>query len=163
MAVEIFPSLGALPLFNPEIEAEAPRPVRELWDAVTAADAVLIASPEYAHGMTGTIKNALDWLVGHPPFYGKPVAVFNPALHSHHADAGLRETLRTMSVDLIEGASLRIPVNGSGLDAAGIAARAPLRAAIFAALVAIEQHLATRPAQSESVSATDAKVPGGLV
>ena len=66
--VAIFPALGQLPLFNPDIEVHAPAPVRRFWDAVSAADAILIASPEYAHGVTGTMKYALDWLVGHVPF-----------------------------------------------------------------------------------------------
>jgi chromate reductase, NAD(P)H dehydrogenase (quinone) len=115
-----FTGLGALPLFNPDIEAHPGEPVRHFWRAVAQADALLIASPEYAHGVTGTMKNALDWLVGLTAFVGMPVAVLNPSSQSTHADAALRETLRTMSADLIEAACLRIPVNGSRLDDAQI-------------------------------------------
>jgi chromate reductase, NAD(P)H dehydrogenase (quinone) len=64
VSVEIFSSLGTLPLFNPDLESTAPIAVQNLWVAVTQADVILIASPEYAHGVTAVIKNALDWLVG---------------------------------------------------------------------------------------------------
>ena len=40
-----------------------PAPVAALHSAIAGSDAVLIASPEYAHGVTGVLKNALDWLV----------------------------------------------------------------------------------------------------
>lgn len=142
--VDIFPGLGALPLFNPDIEPAAPASVHRLWDAVTAADAILIASPEYAHGVTGTLKNALDWLVGHIPFAYKPVAVFNPSFQSRHADEALKETLRTMSADLIDAACVRIPVIGAGLDAAGIAAAPAFAAAVRSALDAIGAHVRRR-------------------
>src|SRR5947208_16079529 len=104
---QIFEGHGLLPLFNPDLEVGAPPSVRSLWDAVTGADAVVISSPEYAHGVTGAMKNMLDWLVGHIPFAYKPVAVFNPAYQSHHADAALKETLRTMAADLIPDAIVR--------------------------------------------------------
>ena len=74
--VDIFDSLEQLPYFNPELDVDpAPGPVADLRSRVGAADAVLIASPEYAHEMPGALKNALDWLVSSGELYGKPVAV----------------------------------------------------------------------------------------
>lgn len=140
----IFDGHGRLPLFNPDLEADAPEPVSSLWDAVTWADAIVIASPEYAHGVTGTMKNMLDWLVGHVPFAYKPVAVFNPSYQSHHADEALKETLRTMAADLVADACVRVPVIGSGVDPDGIAASAEFAATIRSALVAIVDHVRRR-------------------
>jgi chromate reductase len=139
--VRIFDGLGRLPLFNPDLEPDAPAPVVSLWNAVAEADAIIIASPEYAHGVTGTIKNALDWLVGHVPFAYKPVAVFNPSSRSQHADAALRETLRTMSADLVENACVCIPVIGSGVNPDAIAAAATFAGSIRAALGAVVAHV----------------------
>ncbi len=62
--VALYRGLGDLPLFNPDIEATEPAPVVSLREQILASDALLIASPEYAHGVTGAIKNALDWMVG---------------------------------------------------------------------------------------------------
>jgi len=62
--------IGRLPLFNADLVVAAGSPVAGLWDAVTAADAIVVAGPEYAHGIAGGLKNALDWLVGLPEFYG---------------------------------------------------------------------------------------------
>jgi NAD(P)H-dependent FMN reductase len=140
----IFDGQGRLPLFNPDLEPNAPEAVRALWDAVTWADAIVIASPEYAHGVTGTIKNTLDWLVGHIPFAYKPVAVFNPSYQSHHADEALKETLRTMAADLIADACVRIPVIGSGVDPDGIAASAEFAQTIRSALAAVVEHVRQR-------------------
>jgi NAD(P)H-dependent FMN reductase len=132
--VEVFDGLGALPLFNPDLEGAEPAPVRALQAAVEGAAALVIASPEYAHGVSGVIKNALDWLVAFPPFYGKPVAVLNASPRASHADAALRETLRTMSARIIEPASITVPLLGAGLDEAGIVASPPLAAALRGAL-----------------------------
>jgi chromate reductase len=71
--------VGGLPLFNPDLETQLPPEVAAWHAAVTGADALVIASPEYAHGVSGPMKNALDWLVSFPPFAGKPVAVLNAA------------------------------------------------------------------------------------
>lgn len=137
----IFDGHGQLPLFNPDLEPTAPESVVALWAAVTAADVIVIASPEYAHGVTGTIKNTLDWLVGHVPFAYKPVAVFNPAYQSHHADEALKEILRTMSADLIPEACVRIPVIGSGVAPGDIAATAMFSSALTSAFQAIVAHV----------------------
>lgn len=141
MEVEVFEAHKRLPLFNPDL-SDLPPEVLSLWAAVTAANAIVIASPEYAHGVTGTIKNTLDWLVGHEPFVHKPVAVFNPAFQSHHADDALKETLRMMSADLVPGACVRIPVIGSGAELDAIASVPRFSSVIGAALEEIANHVA---------------------
>jgi len=122
-ALTIFPLLGELPLFNPDLEAGPSRPpsVDALHAAVAGADALLIASPEYAHGVSGTIKNALDWLVSFEPFIHKPVALLNASPRAQHADAALRETLRTMSAGLVGETSFAVALLGARLDQAAMA------------------------------------------
>src|SRR5437763_8085646 len=75
LRVAVYPGLGLLPLFNPDLEASPPLAARELRSAVTSADALIIASPEYAHGIPGALKNALDWLVSHEGIVDKPIAL----------------------------------------------------------------------------------------
>jgi chromate reductase, NAD(P)H dehydrogenase (quinone) len=118
--VSIFQGLGELPLFNPDLEARPPANVTTFYRAVAEADALLIASPEYAHGVTGTIKNALDWLVGFEPFASKFVAVLNTSPRAYHADLALRETLQTMAAVIVESASISIPLLGADLDESAI-------------------------------------------
>lgn len=133
LSVERF-RLDALPLFNPDLEAEMPLAVRAWRAAIAAADGVLISSPEYAHGVSGVMKNALDWLVSGPEFVGKPVALLDATTRTEHAPAQLVETLRTMSAVVVDAACLRLALLGGTHDAAAIAAdaafAAPLRAAL---------------------------------
>src|ERR1700683_4745337 len=60
--IEVYRGLGDLQLFNPDLEDSPPPPVVTLRAAVARAGALLIASPEYAHGVSAVMKNALDWL-----------------------------------------------------------------------------------------------------
>jgi chromate reductase, NAD(P)H dehydrogenase (quinone) len=115
MSITICDVVGELPLFNPDLEANAPASVQRLWAQVQEADALLIASPEYAHGVTGCIKNLLDWLVNFELFVDKPVAVFNASPRANLADEALRETLKTMSTVIIEAASVSIPLLGANM------------------------------------------------
>ena len=146
IAVAVYPGLGALPLFDPDLEANAPRQVMLLRSAVADADALLIASPEYAHGVTGTIKNALDWLVSFEQFINKPVAIINASPRAHHADDALRETLKTMSADIIEAASVSIPLLGANLDDAGMVASPEVSRSIRGALNEIQRAVMQRDA-----------------
>jgi chromate reductase len=112
MNITLCPRIGELPLFNPELDSELPSQVISLRAEVNAADALLIATPEYAHGVSGAMKNALDWLVSLETFANKPVAIFNASPRAYHADSALREILKTMSASIIEEASVRIPLFG---------------------------------------------------
>jgi len=127
IAIQASPPLGALPLFNPDLEQDVPARVAGFRADVAAADALLIASPEYAHGVSGTIKNALDWLVSFEPFVGKPVAVLNASPRAHHADAALRETLKTMSAVIVEAASISLPLLGAHISEADMAEQPAIR------------------------------------
>ncbi|HEX5684941.1 MAG TPA: NADPH-dependent FMN reductase [Ideonella sp.] len=147
MVVDVFSGMGRLPLFNPDDEVELPSAAQALRDAVAGADALLIASPEYAHGVSGTIKNALDWLVSFEPFVRKPVAVWNASPRAHHADDALRETLKTMSAAIIDTASPSIPLLGAHLGEDGIVESPTISNAIRAALQALHDEIVREPRQ----------------
>lgn len=112
--VVVYSGLGELPLFNPDIEFPNPPAVAALRAAINAADAVIIASPEYAHGVSSVIKNALDWMVGNESFVDKPVALLNAAPRASHAYLALRETVTMMSARVIDAGciTLAAPVTG---------------------------------------------------
>ncbi len=134
--------IGSLPLFDPDLEADMPHQVQVLRDMVMGGDALIIASPEYAHGISGVLKNALDWLVSDERFTGKAVLVLNSSPSSVHADATLREVLRTMSARIVGEASHPIPLRARALDDAGVLGDPALVAAIDQALEALRAALA---------------------
>ena len=86
VSITVFLRLGDLPLFNPDYETNPPSIVTNFRSEVAEADVLIIASPEYAHGVTGTIKNALDWLVSLESFANKPVAVINTSPRAYHIE-----------------------------------------------------------------------------
>jgi chromate reductase len=146
LEVDLYEGLGTLPHFNPDVEESAlPAAAAALRGRVERADALLISTPEYAHGLPGSLKNALDWLVGGHEFVGKPVAVLNASPASEFADAQLRETVRVMSGDLVEAASVALPLRGSGLNAEGIALHPQLGPVLEAALQALRIHVRASP------------------
>lgn len=114
--IKSYEGMAGLPLFNPDLDLTPPAPVIELKAEIAAAAVVLIASPEYAHGVTGVIKNALDWVVSSDVFINKPVMVLNASPRASHADAALREILSVMSAHIIEAASVTVPIVGANLN-----------------------------------------------
>ena len=88
--------------------------------------------------MTGSLKNALDWLVSFEPFANKPVALLNASPRAHHADDALREILKTMFAKLIEAASITVPLLGAELTADEITAYPLISVAITNALLELQ-------------------------
>jgi chromate reductase len=72
--------IGDLPIFNQDVfDAGIPEPAKRFRAEVSAADGVLIASPEYNFSLTAALKNAIDW-ASRPPnqsWQDKPVAIFS--------------------------------------------------------------------------------------
>jgi NAD(P)H-dependent FMN reductase len=139
-AVTLFSALDGLPYFNPDLDREGMTPppaVADFRSAVLAADALLVCSPEYAHGVPGALKNALDWLVSVPELPGRPVGLLNAAPRSRHAQASLAETLRTMSLTVVPEEPVAVPVSGRALEPEEIAADEELARALRDALRAL--------------------------
>jgi NAD(P)H-dependent FMN reductase len=137
----VFEGLGLLPLFNADLEPEPPRSVTLFREAVAAADALIIASPEYAHGISGVLKNALDWLVSYEGFVEMPIAVINTSPRAHHAYDSLLEVLKTMSATLVAEASISVPLLGGCVTEAQMVGTPAISSQIRGALAALESFL----------------------
>ena len=134
MEITLYEGLGSLPHFNPDLEGQEPPSVLDFRAWLQAADGVLICSPEYAHGVPGVLKNALDWVVGSGETVDKPFALLNNSSRSTHAQASLWEILKTMASRMISEASVTIPIDGKRLDAESIVTHPEFAPAIRQAL-----------------------------
>lgn len=136
--VSLYGGLADLPHFNPDHDGDVLPPAAAEWRRIVGcADGLLISSPEYARGIPGSLKNALDWLVGDPDFAGKPVALFNASQRAVDAQRALLLTLQTMSAHIIESASITVPLIGRAGDIDDILADQALTTEIRRALEAL--------------------------
>ena len=143
--VALWGGLADIPPFNPDLEEDPPAPpVADLRTRIDAADGLLISSPEYAHGVPGVLKNALDWLVGGSEIVEKPVALWNASATATHAQASLVEILTVMSAHLVAEASVTVPLASSRLDEATLLADPAVTGALRAALEAFARVLRAR-------------------
>ncbi len=142
--VRVYRGLADLPPFNSDDDGEdVPKPaaVEALRALVAESDALVIASPEYAHGVAGALKNALDWLVASEAFPGKPVVLVNAAPRAFHAQAALREILSTMSARLLPEAFATLPLTGRTVSADDLLADPACVRALRDCLAALAQAL----------------------
>ncbi len=123
VTVTRYDGLDDLPHFSPERDTDnPPAPVKHLRRLLQEADAVMICTPEYIHGMPGTLKNMLDWVVSSGEFVYKPVSVISAGpsdTGGSRAHESLVHTLDVMTAQLVEGASLIVPFVKTKLDAEG--------------------------------------------
>jgi NAD(P)H-dependent FMN reductase len=124
VGVELYDGLARLPAFDADVEESGTLPavVSDLRARVAGADALLVCSPEYAHGMPGSLKNLLDWLVGSVDFPGKRVTLLAASERSVYAQAQLTEVLRTMSARLVPDECVVIPLPSRTMTADAIVA-----------------------------------------
>lgn len=126
IVVEICGMIGDLPIFNPDDEGErTPAVVTAFGAKIRAADGLIFAVPEYAHGLPGDLKNALDWLVSRDEIPHKPAMLAHASHRGDFALDQLGEVLKTMSLHLVPAAHLRVPLLGLSDEArAGILSKA---------------------------------------
>ncbi|WP_432761347.1 NADPH-dependent FMN reductase [Rhizobium mayense] len=118
VSIEICDLIGNLPIFNPDQEGDRTPPVVETFAAkIRDADGLIVSCPEYAHGIPGGFKNALDWLVS------RDEVPFKPLMFAHASHRGdlvleqLTEVLKTMSLRIVPEAFLRVPLAGKSDEA----------------------------------------------
>lgn len=118
VSIAICDAIGSLPIFNPDHEGErTPAVVGTFAAEIHKADGLIVSCPEYAHGIPGGFKNALDWLVSRDEVPFKPLMF---AHASHRGDlvlAQLTDVLQTMSLHIVPEAFLRLPIAGKSDEA----------------------------------------------
>jgi NAD(P)H-dependent FMN reductase len=154
LSIDVPVSLGEVPPLDPDLDGRdgsAPEAVERLRAALRDADALLIASPEYAHSLPGTLKNALDWLVGSGELHGLPVALLSA---STTMTGGLRAQMALLQTLLAHGAFVVVQYTLPGvtgkLDASGELTdervRRRLRETLVALAEGVEESRGWRPA-----------------
>jgi chromate reductase, NAD(P)H dehydrogenase (quinone) len=146
VVIETYDGLAALPHFSPDLDVvPLPGSVATLRAAVGRCDALLITAPEYAHGMPGSLKNALDWLVSATEPIDKAVLLLSASPSgAAYAHAQLSEVLRTMNLRLVDaGAHV---FSRAKLDDAGNVVDEALLAALQAGLAQLAASAARDPA-----------------
>jgi chromate reductase, NAD(P)H dehydrogenase (quinone) len=114
--ISLYNGIKDIPLFNPDIESKKIASVDNFRTKIKESDGIIISCPEYAHGVPGAFKNALDWVVGTGDFMHKPVALLNASVMATHAQASLKETITVMGAKVIEEASLVVPLKGNNTN-----------------------------------------------
>jgi chromate reductase len=116
-----------LPLFDEDIEIEqgTPAEVQRLADQIAAADAVIISTPEYNKGVTGVLKNALDWVsrTDGNPWLNKPVAVMSAAqgrAGGERSQQMLRWCMNPFRPRVLPGPELMLAASRSQFDESGM-------------------------------------------
>ena len=156
--VETFDRLAELPAFDPDRSEEPDEVVAEWRAQVDRADAVVVAAPEYAGGVAGAVKNALDWLVATGSLYRTPVAVISAGTTGgRHALVGTAQTLTWQGAYVVSVVGIAAPRSKS--DERGRFTDAPTLAAIRALT---EELLGAATAAGAEVAATAERVVGGL-
>lgn len=145
--ISLFDALGEIPHFSPDLDAPAvPASVLKLREAIGHADAVIISTPEYAHGIPGVLKNALDWLVSSGEIILKPIAVMSVStseLGGFRAQADLIKVLHAMNTSVVIEASLAVPFAKTSFDSDGklvdVNARQALQQSLAKVVQLVEQ------------------------
>jgi chromate reductase, NAD(P)H dehydrogenase (quinone) len=162
--VVLYEEMETFPPFNPDLDIEpGPEGVWSFRAALQDASAVIFSTPEYAHGIPGSLKNALDWVVGSGELSGKPVALMNASARGEYAQAALREVLKTMDARLVSDAEITVPLLGKGLGASEIAADAEFAALIRSSLqtIAAVSRGSNREEQEQMQGQRQKQIPAG--
>lgn len=106
LAFEPYNELASIPAFDGR--EEDPHPVKKFKKIIKDADGIIICTPEYAFGVPGALKNALDWTVGTAEFVDKPVALITASSHGEKGHESLQNTLRAISAKLFPESTLLI-------------------------------------------------------
>ena len=107
--ISIFSKLTEIPHFNPDLDSGEPlKAVADFRKELNEAQGVLICTPEYAHGVPGSLKNAIDWTVSSMEFSHKPVALITASSDGKAAHHSLLQTLKVIEANIPDSSQLLI-------------------------------------------------------
>ena len=117
---QIFNGINEIPAFDPDLDNNTPPPaVASFRKQLAEADGIIFCTPEYAYGVPGALKNALDWTVSSASFSGKPTALITASTGGENAHEALIKILGAIDANLIKEATLLISFVRSKMDAEG--------------------------------------------
>jgi len=120
IAFTVYERLADIPPFDPGNDHDNPHEaVAELRDFITHADAVIICTPEYAYGIPGQLKNALDWMVSSGSFTGKLTALITASTGGENAHEALKKVLGAIDANRPDDVTLLISFIRSKMDRDG--------------------------------------------
>lgn len=106
----IYQGIDTLPHFNPDHDNDNPgETFNQFRSLIQQADAVIICSPEYAFGVPGVLKNALDWTVFSGSFNTKPTTVITASSVGNNAHASLLLTFKALGAVIPPNGEILIP------------------------------------------------------
>ncbi len=116
----IFTGLKEIPQFDPDDDlTPAPTTVDVFRTLIKNSDAVVICTPEYAMGVPGSLKNAIDWTVSTAEFSHKPTALITASSQGQKGHAALLETLKIIECEIPEQIQLLISFIKTKINAEG--------------------------------------------
>ncbi len=105
----LFENLSTIPHFNPDLDNDnPPQAVIDFRKQLKEAHGILICTPEYAMGVPGTLKNAIDWTVSSMEFSKKPTVLITASSMGEKGHASLLETLKVIEADITDETQLLI-------------------------------------------------------
>jgi len=115
--LQLYNNISSLPHFNPDNDNEqVDKEVINFRQMLNEADGIIICTPEYAHGVPGTLKNAIDWTVGTNEFYHKPTMLITASTDGEKGHEALLETLRVIEAKNIDTLQLIISFAATKID-----------------------------------------------
>jgi chromate reductase len=116
----IYNGISEIPAFDPGLNNDDPPAAVILFrEQLAKADGIVICTPEYAYGVPGALKNALDWTVSSASFSGKPTALITASTDGENAHEALIKILGAIDANLIKEATLLISFVRSKMDTEG--------------------------------------------
>ncbi|MBF0564352.1 MAG: NAD(P)H-dependent oxidoreductase [Nitrospirae bacterium] len=140
--LEIF-GLDGIPLYNQDLEKDPPERVRQFKEKIKAADALLLATPEYNYSIPGVLKNAIDWASrphGNKVFHDKPLAIMGASMGmfgSARAQYHLRQCFISLNAHILNQPEIMVPSAHDKIDVNGRLTDEKTRGLIGELLVAL--------------------------
>ena len=136
-----YEGISLLPHFNPDQSSDAGFEVNDFRKQIRKSDAIMICTPEYAHGVPGSLKNAIDWTVGTSDFSGKIVMLITASSDGKFGHSSMLEILKVIEAVVPPEIQLLIPFAKTKIHQNGVITDSRTKADVKAALNTLYEKL----------------------